>query len=351
MRTRPTGSRLDVELVEHGHRSQPRWAVHGHAMQCARSRAGRLVLMVGSVVVALVLAVVAAPHYAGIPWSQLPSNPGLLAAAGGLSVLGYAFKAYGWERLFAADERPQPLALAAAMGGASVSALALPGRFDDVVRIAIVRRFRDCPAGVRAVCLSLFMLGLVDAAAFAPLALIAAALPGHSLAVRLGLVLLVVVGLAAGAVIVALPRLAASRRVARFRLSRWVRPRTATLQEAFEAWALVSACWLTRAAGVWVLFGALGLGYSLTLALLFLCASGAAAALPFGPGGMATQAGAGAAVLIASGVGASESVGAAVASQALGILVGASIFLFATAWRSSLRLTPPYRAVSAMGSP
>jgi hypothetical protein len=102
--------------------------------------------------------------------------------------------------------------------------------------------------------------------------------------------------------------------------------------------------------GLCVLFGALGLGFSITLALLFLCASSAAAALPVGPGGTATQAGAGAAILIASGVGVTESVGAAVASQVLGILVGASILLAATAWRTSLRLVPLYRPASAMGS-
>jgi uncharacterized membrane protein YbhN (UPF0104 family) len=319
-------------------------------MHRARSRSGRLALSVGSGAVALVLAVVAARRFADIPWPDLHVNPGLLAVAASLSLLGYAFKAYGWERLFAADERPQPLALAAAMGGASVTALALPGRFDDVVRIAIVRRFRDCPAGVRALCLSLFMLGLVDAAALAPLALIAAALPGHSLALRLGLVVLVGVGLAAAALIVALPRLTSSSPIVRFRLGRWVRPRTASLREALEAWTLVSACWLTRALGLCVLFGALGLGFSITLALLFLCASSAAAALPVGPGGTATQAGAGAAILIASGVGATEAVGAAVASQVLGILVGASIFLAATAWRTSLRLMPLYRPAPAMGS-
>jgi hypothetical protein len=293
---------------------------------------------------------VAARRFADFPWPDLRVNPALLAAAAGLSLLGYALKAYGWERLFAAHERPQPLALAAAMGGASITALALPGRFDDVVRIAIVRRFRNCPAGVRALCLSLFMLGLVDAAALAPLALIAAALPGHSLALRLGLLVLVGVGLAAAALIVALPRLTTSSPVARFRLGRWVRPRTASLREALESWAFVSASWLTRASGLCVLFGALGIGFSLTLALLFLCASSAAAALPVGPGGTATQAGAGAAILIASGVGVTDAVGAAVASQVLGILVGGSIFLAATAWRTGLRVMPLYRPASAMGS-
>ena len=250
------------------------------------------------------------------------------------------FKAYGWRQLFAANERPQPLALAAANGGASITALALPGRFDDVVRIAIVRRFRSCPAGVRPICLSLGMLGLIDSAALAPLAFAAAVLPGPSLGVRLGLVLLAVVGLAAAALVFALPRIARGRQLLRFRIGRWLSPRTTSLGDASVSWALVSACWVARAGGLVVLLGALGVGFSLSLALLYLCASSAAAALPIGPGGTATQASAGAAVLIASGVGTPEAVGVAVAVQLVGILVGGSIFLSAAAWRTGLRLAP-----------
>jgi hypothetical protein len=109
---------------------------------------------------------------------------------------------------------------------------------------------------------------------------------------------------------------------------------------ASQAWALVSACWLVRAVALFLLLGALGLGYSFTLALLFLCAGAAAAALPIGPAGAATQAGAGAAVLIASGVGVSQALSVTLASQALGILSGGGILLFAAVWRGSLRLMP-----------
>jgi uncharacterized membrane protein YbhN (UPF0104 family) len=308
-----------------------------------RSRHGGLVLTVGTAAVALILAFLAARHFAGVPVPLSRGHPGILAAAGALSLLGYALKAYGWRQLFAVQERPPALALAAANGGASITALALPGRFDDVVRIAIVRRFRDCPAGVRTLCLSLAMLGLIDTAALTPFALTAAALPGHSIALRLGLALLGGVGLAAAALLVALPRLAASRRLLRFRLGRWLRPRTPSLREAVRAWVLVSASWLTRVVGVLLLLGALGVGFSFTLALLFLCASSAAAALPVGPGGTATQAGAGAAVLVASGVGVSGAVGIAIAVQTVGILVGGSLFLVAVAWRTALRLPQRYR--------
>jgi hypothetical protein len=303
------------------------------------------VFTVGAGVLALVLSVVAAGHLAETPWPLSLGHLSLLVAAALLSLLGYGFKAYGWRQLFATDERPRALSLAAANGGACITALALPGRFDDVVRVAIVRSFRGCPAGVRTLCLSLFMLGLIDSVALAPFALVAAILPGHSIGVRLGLALVAVVGLAAGALILVLPRVATSRQLLRFRLGRWLRPRTTSLRDASQAWALVSACWLTRAVGLLLLLGALGVGFSFTLALLFLCTSSAAAALPAGPGGAATQAGAGAAVLIASGVGVSEAFAVAVAVQALGMLVGGSIFLFAAAWGTGLRLTPGYQRV------
>ena len=293
----------------------------------------------------MILAAVAAGHIARTPWPLTLGPLTLLVTAALLSLLGYVFKAYGWRQLFPTDERPKALALAAANGGASITALALPGRVDDVVRIAIVRSFRGCPAGVRTICLSLFMLGLIDSVALSPFALTAAMLPGQALGARLGLAFVAAVGFAAGGLILGLPRMARSTMLGRFRLSRWLRPRTVSLQDTLQAWALVSAAWATRVLGLLLLLGAFGVGFSFTLALLFLCTSSAAAALPFGPGGAAMQAGAGAAVLIASGVGVSEAVGVAVAVQTLGMLVGGSIFVVAAAWRTGFRLAPRYRSL------
>lgn len=309
------------------------------------SRRGcRLVLAGASAAVALLLVVVAARHLAETPWPLARENLGVAVAAALLSLLGYGLKAFGWKQLFAAHERPGALMLAAASGGAAITALALPGRFDDVVRIGIVRRFRGCPAGVRTLCLSLFMLGLIDTVALAPFAVAAALLPGPSTGMRLGLALVAAAGVGAAGLIVALPRATASRRVLRFRLGRWLRPRTTSVPRASRAWLLVSACWLTRTVGLLLLLGALGLGYSLALALLFLCASSAAAALPIGPGGAATQAGAGAAVLVASGVGASKAVAVAVAVQLVGMIVGGSVFLVAAVSPSARRLAVRGRA-------
>ncbi len=209
------------------------------------------------------------------------------------------------------------------------------------MRIAVVRRYPGCPAGVRALALSLVMLGLIDSAALAPLASVGAAFPGAGIAVRAGLIVVAGGGVAAAAVIVALPRLAASRRALGFRLGRWLSPRTTSLRRATEAWALVSACWLVRAVALFLLLGTLGVGFSFPLALLFLCAGAAAAALPIGPAGAATQVGASATALIASGIEGSQALAIAVSVGVLGVLSGAAIFLFAVAWRTGMSRRRP----------
>ena len=292
----------------------------GALVRLRRSRRGRWAVAVGYSTLATGLALLAARHFASTSWPLSDGEPGVLVAAGLLLLGAQALKAFGWARLFSLEERPTPLALVAGNGGAALIGVVLPGRFDDAMRIAVVRRYPGCPAGVRALALSLVMLGLIDSAALAPLAAVGAAFPGAGAGVRAGLAVVALGGIAAAAVIVALPRLAASRRALRFRLGRWLSPRTTSLRRASEAWALVSACWLVRAIAVYLLLGTLGIDFSAPLALLFLCAGAAAAALPIGPAGAATQVGAGATALIASGVGASAALAAAVSVTALGVL-------------------------------
>ncbi|MDX6491592.1 MAG: hypothetical protein QOD43_1837 [Gaiellaceae bacterium] len=310
----------------------------GALWRLGRSRRGQWVLAAGSGALVLALALLAVRHFATTSWPLANGNPALLVAAGLLLLLAQALKAYGWGRLFTPEERPKVLALAAGNGGAALIGVVLPGRFDDAMRVGVVRRYPGCPAGVRALCLSLVMLGLIDSVALAPLAFAAAVFPGAGLGMRVGLAVVAFAGVAAGAVILALPRLAASRQALRFRFGRWLSPRTTSRRAASEAWALVSACWLVRAIALFLLLGTLGVGFSFPLALLFLCAGAAAAALPIGPAGAATQVGASGAALIASGVGGSQALAVAISVGALGIFSGAAMLFFAVAWRTGLSL-------------
>jgi len=300
-----------------------------------RSRRGRWVIAAGSGAVMLALAALAARHFAAMSWPLSSRHPGVLVAAAFLLLLAQALKAFGWGRLFTPSERPPFLALAAGNGGAALVGVLLPGRFDDAMRIAVVRRYPSCPAGVRVLCLSLVMLGLIDAVALAPLALAGAVLPQGGIGVRIGLAVVAAGGVAAAVVISLLPRMAASQRALRFRLGSWVSTRATSHRHASEAWALVSACWLVRAAACFLLLGALGVGYSISLALLFLCAGAAAAALPLGLAGAATQAGAGGAALVATGVGAADALHIAFSIGVLGVLTGSAVLVAVIVWRSA----------------
>jgi hypothetical protein len=100
------------------------------------------------------------------------------------------------------------------------------------------------------------------------------------------------------------------------------------------AWLGVVASWLLRALAMFVLLAALGFGTNFALALAFVCASSAAAVLPVAPAGAAMQAGAGAAILVASGVHTEEAVAFGIAAQALLIAVGATFVLALGAWHA-----------------
>lgn len=303
-----------------------------------RSARGKLALNLVVGAFAITVSVLAARHFAGIGWPFAGADLRLVGATGLLFLLAYAFKAYGWHRLFAPEERPRPLTLAASCGAASVTGAALPGRFDDVVRIAVVRRASGGRAGVAPVCLSLFMLGLVDTAALMPLASTAAATYDTSTAVRAAMGVVAFAGVGAAVVIAVLPRLVASGRLIRFRLARWLGERVVSPRDAWQAWVLVLASWITRVFGLFLLLYALGFQLSLPLAIAFLCAAAASGALPIAPAGAATQAGAGAAILMASGVGAGDAVSFAVGAQALLIVAGAVVLVVAALWHGGRRL-------------
>jgi uncharacterized membrane protein YbhN (UPF0104 family) len=304
------------------------------------SRRAKLVFNLVSAAVAATIGTLAALHFQREGWPLAQADVLGLVLAGVLFLFAYGFKAFGWHRLFAPHERPDPLALAAAGGAASVTGIALPGRFDEAVRIAVVRRFPGRKVGIGGVCLSLFLLGLIDSAALTPMASVAAGVSSSSTVFRVGLAVIAGAGIGAAAIVLALPRIARVQRLVRFRIARWVHEHSACPREASKAWLLVSLSWTVRGAAVLVLMNAVGVRASVPLALAYLCASAASAALPVAPAGAATQAGAGAAMLIASGVGTSQAVAFAVAAQTLVILSGAAVVAGAGLWRAGTRLVP-----------
>ena len=288
----------------------------------------------------LVTALLVARHFALSGWPLHRANPWLLGLAVLVTVASYAAKAWGWQRLFAGGERPAMLTLAAAGGAATVGGIALPGRCDEVLRVAVVRRCRRRRASFGAVALSLFVLGLLDSVALAPLASVAAGFSRVAGWLEAGLIVVAVAGVGAAGVIVLLPRLAAARPLARFRVARFVAGHALPLRQAMWAWLGVTLSWVLRTVAVFVLLAALGLGADFALALSFVCASSASAVLPVAPAGAAMQAGAGAAILASAGVHAEQAVAFGVAAQGLSILAGAGFVLALAAWHAEGRLRP-----------
>lgn len=290
------------------------------------------------VLVAAGVTVLVARHFRQTGWPLRHANSWLVALAGVVMLAAYVIKAWGWQRLFRQDQRPAVLTLAAAGGAASVGGIALPGRCDEVIRVAVVRRCRRRRASFGAVVLSLFVLGLLDSAALTPLASVAIALAHVDGWMHAGLIVVAAAGVLAAAVVATLPRLARLRAFAGFRLGRWVGENSTPPREAVYAWGAVAVSWTLRTVAVFVLLAALGLGTDFALALAFVCAASASAVLPVAPAGAAVQAGAGAAILVASGIHAEEAVAFGIAAQALLMATGAVFVAALGAWHAQGRL-------------
>jgi uncharacterized membrane protein YbhN (UPF0104 family) len=196
------------------------------------------------------------------------------------------------------------------------------------VRIAVLRRSKTTMAGISTLCLclSLFMLGLIDTAALMPFSIAAATSGSFSPAMRAGLGVVAFAGVGAAILVALLPRLSASSRLVRFRFVKWLMDRTTPIREAGYAWLFIAGSWAVRAAGLYLLLLGLGISDSFLLAVAFLCAASASAAIPIAPaGGAVTQAGAGAALLIAAGIPFTQAAAFAVAAQGLFIIAGAAV--------------------------
>jgi uncharacterized membrane protein YbhN (UPF0104 family) len=321
----------------------------GRVRRLAASRRARIGLNVTFMTGALAAAALTILHFAHSGWPLAHADPLLVVAAGILLLFAYAFKAWGWQRLFTEGERPEALTLAAAGGAASVGGVALPGRFDEAIRIAVVRRLPGPKtAGLGAICITLIIVGLLDSAALAPMASVAAA-ASRSGGVQAGFALVAAAGVAAAALVLFLPRIVRLDFIKRWKVGRWFAGHTACPRSASEAWFLISVSWSLRGVAVFVLLNALSVGASFPLALAFLCASAASAALPIAPAGAATQAGAGAAILIIGGIPKGEAFAFAVAAQGLIILVGAALVAAAGVLVLFRRFRPAAQATALAG--
>jgi uncharacterized membrane protein YbhN (UPF0104 family) len=298
------------------------------------------ILNIGFVLAAVVVGFLVARHFARSGWPLHRANFWLVALAAVIFLAAYAAKAWGWQHLFRRGERPAVLTLAAAGGAASVGGIALPGRCDEVIRFAVVRRCRRKRASLGAVALSLFLLGLLDSAALTPLASVALAVAHIGGWMQAGLVVVAVAGVASAALVLSLPRLSRVERFQRFRIARWIADNATSPREAAWAWVAVATSWVLRSLATFVLLAALGLGTDFALALAFVCAASAAAVLPVAPAGAAMQAGAGAAILVASGMHAEQAVAFGIAAQALVIAAGAACVLALAAWHAQGRFLP-----------
>jgi uncharacterized membrane protein YbhN (UPF0104 family) len=106
----------------------------------------------------------------------------------------------------------------------------------------------------------------------------------------------------------------------KYRIGRWLSEHTQCRRESVAALLLISVSWTLRGTAIFLLLNALSMKGSYILALGFVCASAASAALPIGPAGAAMQAGAGATLLALNGV-----------------PKGAAVILLVAAWQILLR--------------
>jgi hypothetical protein len=114
--TLSSGQQAELEPRARGVPESRLWPrLQGRCVHLVRSRSGKRALTAGSGAVALAVALLGARRFADSAWPLSKGHPALLVSVGLLFLLASAFKAYGWGRLFAVDERPQPIALAAAL--------------------------------------------------------------------------------------------------------------------------------------------------------------------------------------------------------------------------------------------
>ena len=177
----------------------------------------------------------------------------------------------------------------------------------------------------------------------APLASIALA-DASSWTVRAGFLVMAVAGVLAAVVVGFLPQLSRRATSSACASAAGSASTRRTARSPLPRSALISVSWALRGTAVFLLLNALALKGSFPLALGFLCASAASAAVPIGPAGAAMQAGAGATLLALSGMPKAEAIAFSVATQALVVVTGAAVILLVTGWQVGLRVKPQLHA-------
>jgi hypothetical protein len=292
--------------------------VASKAYAIARKR-GRLLVGCAFGALTLVGCILVARHLTRTSWPLQRAHMGLVALAGGLYFASFVLRALGWQKLFPARARPDRARCLAACGAAAASGALLPFRLDYLVKIGTLRRLGGIRLTLEAIALSIVTLGLVDAVAFLPLSISATATSSASL--RAPLILVVLLGVGACAVLAAGPRLSQLpflRRHARLhKAAEGVKGRSASARSAIAAGCFLLGCWTTRALGSAVLLASLGVAFSPTLALVVLCLGAAASLLPITSGGAIVNVSMTAGTLLALGIGKDQAINFGLASGLL----------------------------------
>ena len=247
---------------------------------------------------------VLARHLTSASWPLQNADVAFVFGAGAAYLASFGFRALGWQRLFPSRQRPDCARCLAACGASAASGTVLPFRLDYIVKISMLHRLRGITLGLDTIVLSIVTLGMVDAVAMLPLAIVAISTSGVLFLAPLTVVILFCV--ACTAVLVAGPRLARIPLVRHWERTTTICQRvgeSATItRSTFVAGGFLFGCWTSRAFGSVCLLMALGIGFSPTLALVVLCLSAAAGILPITAGGAVANMGATAGILFALGV-------------------------------------------------
>jgi hypothetical protein len=269
-----------------------------------RPGAKRVAFAFGGSALTLVAVALMARRFSGTSWPLAHANPTLVGMVAFCFVLSFFMRGLAWQSLFQSRERPCSGSCIASVGAAAASGSVLPFRLDFAVKIAAIRKLGRTRAGLDTIALSIVSLGIVDAAALAPLSVGAAAFT-KPIGLRVPLAVTALAGIGAVVLLVLAPKLLEAGVLQRTRftakLARRLGQHQVSGRRTFQAWLMMSCCWCLRLLGFALLLAAVGIGYTPQVALAVIC-FGAVAALVPGAGSAVSSAGAGAALLLALNV-------------------------------------------------